>query len=230
MLNSWGVLNLQALGWLILLPICNYEACFFLHWGFSLKQRGQSRNKRDSSVEPWTRATKPTCLFPPSNKGVGTTHPNYISATCHEWYSWVAKINHIQKPVPGCSDPIPSAHLLLQRRLTQSNCCWMSQIRPQLSSEQEHLLWHTTIYEWTEALATVFPLYLALESLSFVLFMTDIPYCRDKRCSMLLEQVLKKHKWWNSHQKHWKHHGDVCICSGKIWRTSSRQKHLSDWN
>lgn len=101
--------------WLILLPICNYEACFSLHWGFSLKQRGQSRNKRDSSVEPWTRATKPTCLFPPSNKAVGTTHPNYISATCHEWYSWVAKINHIQKPVPGCSDPIPSAHLLLQR-------------------------------------------------------------------------------------------------------------------
>lgn len=60
------------------------------------------------------RAAKQTFLFPPSNKGVGITHPNYISATCHEWYSRVAKINHIQKPVPGCSDPIPPAHLLLQ--------------------------------------------------------------------------------------------------------------------
>lgn len=75
-------------------------------------ERAGRKQKGDASTEPPTRATKQTFLFPPSNKGAGTTHPNYISATRHKLYSRAAKINHIQKSVLNCSDLILPARLL----------------------------------------------------------------------------------------------------------------------
>lgn len=103
-------------------------------WHFSLLSffperagRKQKGRKATPSEEPWTRTTKQSFLFPPSNKAVGTTHPNYISATCHERHSRVAKINHIQKPECWAVVTRYCQLVYLHReakRLPQSNRCW----------------------------------------------------------------------------------------------------------
>lgn len=126
---------------LIWLPVCSYVT-FFLCWAFPRKSQEKAERKVTPSEEPQTRTTKQSSLFPPSNKGVGTTHPNYISATCHEWHSRVAKINHIQKPECWAVVTRYCQLVYLHReakRLPQSDCCWWARTDLSFPSSKDAL-------------------------------------------------------------------------------------------
>lgn len=124
--------------WLIWLPVCSYVT-FLLCWAFPRKSREKAEGKVTPSEEPGTRTTKQSFLFPPSNKGARATHPNYISAACHEWHSRAAKTNHIQKPECWAVETRHCQLVYLYReakKVPTKQLLLRSQTRPQLFLEQ----------------------------------------------------------------------------------------------
>lgn len=109
---------------------------------FSQKEQREIEMKGNPCAEPRTRATKQTFLFPPSNKGAGTTRPNYISATHHGRYRQVAKTKHIQTLAPSCHTASPFASPGKGKGSPRSNRCWVSPTRPQFSVEQGCFIKH----------------------------------------------------------------------------------------